>query len=43
MVTNDLAIALALEGVESVRALFMGSLVRRNCYCTRGRAWPGAA
>ena len=34
VVTNDLVIALALEGVESVRVLFMGGLVRRNYHCT---------
>jgi DeoR family fructose operon transcriptional repressor len=34
VVTNDLAIALALESAESVRVLFMGGLVRRNYHCT---------
>jgi DeoR family fructose operon transcriptional repressor len=34
VVTNDLAIALALEAAESVRVLFMGGLVRRNYHCT---------
>lgn len=34
VVTNDLAIALALETAESVRVLFMGGLVRRNYHCT---------
>jgi len=34
VVTNDLAIALALETAESVRTLFMGGLVRRDCHCT---------
>jgi DeoR family fructose operon transcriptional repressor len=34
VVTNDLAIALALEPAESVRVLFMGGLVRRNYHCT---------
>jgi DeoR family fructose operon transcriptional repressor len=34
VVTNDLAIALCLEGAESVRVLFMGGLVRRNYHCT---------
>ena len=34
VVTNDLAIAIALEPAESVRVLFMGGLVRRNYHCT---------
>jgi DeoR family transcriptional regulator, fructose operon transcriptional repressor len=34
VVTNDLAIAIALETAESVRTLFMGGLVRRNYHCT---------
>ena len=34
VVTNDLAIALALESVDTVRVLVMGGLVRRNYHCT---------
>lgn len=34
VVTNDLAIALALEGAGGVRTLVMGGLVRRNYHCT---------
>jgi len=34
VVTNDLAIALALEAIESVRVLLVGGLMRRNYHCT---------
>jgi DeoR family fructose operon transcriptional repressor len=34
VVTNDLAIALCLEAIESVRVLFMGGMMRRNYHCT---------
>jgi DeoR family fructose operon transcriptional repressor len=34
VVTNDLAIAMALEECETVRVLFMGGLVRRKYHCT---------
>ena len=34
VVTNDLAIALALENAPTVRVVFMGGIVRRNYHCT---------
>lgn len=34
VVTNDLAIALALEDIETVKTVFMGGIVRRKFHCT---------
>jgi DeoR/GlpR family transcriptional regulator of sugar metabolism len=34
VVTNELAIALALEDSPTVRIVFMGGLVRRKYHCT---------
>jgi DeoR family fructose operon transcriptional repressor len=34
VVTNDLAIALCLEAIETVRVLLMGGIMRRNYHCT---------
>ncbi|HVO37949.1 MAG TPA: DeoR/GlpR family DNA-binding transcription regulator, partial [Spirochaetia bacterium] len=34
VVTNDLAIALALEDIETVKTVFMGGIVRRRFHCT---------
>ena len=34
VVTNDLVIALALEGSPTVRVVFMGGIVRKNYHCT---------
>ena len=34
VVTNDLAIALVLEDIETVKAVFMGGIVRRKFHCT---------
>jgi DeoR family fructose operon transcriptional repressor len=34
VVTNDLAIALVLEDIETVKAVFMGGIVRKKFHCT---------
>lgn len=34
VVTNDLAIALVLEDIETVRVVFMGGIVRKKFHCT---------
>ena len=43
VVTNDLAIALVLEDIETVRVVFMGGMVRKKFHCTvvGGLSRPG--
>ena len=38
VVTNDLEIALMLEGINSVNTIFMGGIVRKGFHCTVGVA-----